>query len=69
MIDEDHTLLSLKYTKEHIPGYILYWDTAGHIACAFSKCGDEIKHGTPERALMQCILYLGRQKKRNEKST
>ena len=57
MSPEDHTALSLKYKRECIPLYILYWDTTGYIIHAFNThTGDEVRVGSPERALMSYTL-------------
>ena len=63
MNTEDHTLLALKYRRECIPLYILYWDTTGYIIRAFNThTGNEVKVGSPERALMNHTLRVEREK-------
>ena len=63
MTDEDHLVLSLKYKRECIPLYILYWNTTGYIKHAFNThTQEELSAGSPEWALMTYRLRVEREK-------
>lgn len=63
MNSDDHVAYSLRYRRECISQYVIYWDTMGYIIRAFNTDTDtEVERGTPDRFKMQHVMLLVREK-------